>query len=50
MAGKVFHLNRPLVAKMVRNWEEFYQNFGRLLRTYAIIPINATKPVKIAIP
>lgn len=50
MAGKVFHLNRPLVAKMVRNWEGFYKNFGRLLRTYAIIPINATKPVKIAIP
>ena len=28
MAGKVFHLNRPLVAKKVRNWEEFYQNFA----------------------
>ena len=43
MAGKVFHLNRPLVAKMVRNWEGFYQNFGQLLRTYAIMPIDATK-------
>lgn len=50
MAGKVFYFNRPLVAKMVRNWEGFYQNFSQLLRTYAIIAIDATKPVKIAIP
>lgn len=50
MAGKVFHLNRPLVAKMVRNWEEFYQNFGQLLRTYAIMPINSTNLLKIIIP
>ena len=42
MAGKVFHLNRPSVAKMVRNWEGFYQNFSQLLRTYAIMPVNST--------
>ena len=49
MAGKVSHLNRPLVAKMVRNWEGFYQNFSRLLRTYAIMTIDTTKPFPFAI-